>query len=52
LNTTIISQVKDNADSSLKSMIDTRMYWMPENLKYIVFSDVYTQASPSTSKYE
>lgn len=52
LNTTILSQVKSNADGSLKSMIDTRMYGMPENLKYSVFSDVYTQTSPSTSKYE
>lgn len=41
LNDTIIWQVKDNSLSSLKSMIDTRMYWMPEELKPKVFSDIY-----------
>lgn len=45
LNTTILSQVKSNADSSLKSMIETRMYWMPEDLKYDVFADVYKKSA-------
>ena len=49
LNTTILSQVKNNADQSLRSMIDTRMYGMPEDLKYEVFSDVYT-ASPVSNQ--
>lgn len=37
LNTAIISTVKDNAQNGLKSMIDTRMYGMPEELKPKVF---------------
>ena len=37
LNNTIIKQVRDNAQSSIKSMIDTRMYGMPEELKPQVF---------------
>ena len=41
LNTAIISQVKSNALNGIKSMIDTRMYWMPEELKPQVFGDVY-----------
>ena len=48
LNTTILSQVKNNADQSLRSMIDTRMYWMPEDLKYEVFSDVYKATTANT----
>ena len=41
LNTTIVKQVRNNAQDSLKSMIDTRMYWMPEELKPQVFGDIY-----------
>lgn len=48
LNTTILSQVKNNADMSLKSMIDTRMYGMPDGLKEQVFSDVYKKSSAPT----
>ena len=41
LNTALVSQAKNNATSSLKSMIDTRMYWMPEDLKPKIFWDIY-----------
>lgn len=41
LNTAIISTVKENAMNGLKSMIDTRMYGMPEELKPQVFGDIY-----------
>lgn len=50
LNTTILNQVRNNADMSLKSMIDTRMYGMPEELKTQVFSDVYKQSSVPTKE--
>ena len=41
LNTAIISQVRENWMNTLKSLIDTRMYWLPEDLKYAAFEDVY-----------
>lgn len=49
LNNTILNQVRSNADSALKSMIETRTYWMPEEIKYEAFSDVYKKpTSPTT----
>lgn len=41
LNTALVTQAKNNATSSLKSMIDTRMYGMPEDLKPKIFGDIY-----------
>jgi len=37
LNTAIISQVKNTNTNSIRSMIDTRMYGMPEDLKPKIF---------------
>ena len=50
LNNTIIKQVRDNAQSSIKSMIDTRMYGMPEELKPQVFWDIYWTSNISNTK--
>lgn len=50
LNNTIIKQVRDNAQSSIKSMIDTRMYGMPEELKPQVFWDIYWPSNISNTK--
>lgn len=51
LNNTIIKQVKENAMNGIKSMIDTRMYGMPEELKPQVFWDIYwTTPNTASSK--
>jgi len=42
LNTALVEQARNNATSALKSMIDTRMYGLPEDLKPLVFGDIYT----------
>jgi len=52
LNDTIVNQVRDNANTSLKSMIDTRMYWMPDDLKYSVFEDVYWKQQTQSNKQQ
>ena len=53
LNTGIISQVRENGMNTLRALIDTRMYWLPEDLKYAAFEDVYgkktTQATNSST---
>jgi len=43
LNIALINQAKKNTISSIKSMIDTRMYWMPEELKPKIFWDIYKE---------
>lgn len=48
LNMAIVDQARNNATSALKSMVDTRMYGLPEELKPKVFGDVYTTGSTST----
>lgn len=37
LNQALVNQARNNATSSLKSMIDTRMYGMPDSLKPQIF---------------
>ena len=51
LNTAIISTVKENAMNGIKSMIDTRMYWMPEELKPKVFWDIYSKIKTPVDKW-
>jgi len=41
LNKTILNQVKANSQAWLESMVDTRMYGLPEDFKYKVFEDIY-----------
>jgi len=48
LNTALVTQAKNNATSSLKSMIDTRMYWLPTDLKAKVFWDIYKKTPAKT----
>lgn len=48
LNKTIISQVKWNSQAWLESMIDTRMYGLPEDFKYQVFEDIYWKTPTQT----
>lgn len=52
LNMALVWQAKNNATSSLKSMIDTRLYWLPEDLKTKVFWDIYKwEESWNTTEY-
>jgi len=48
LNTALVSQARQNATSALKSMVDTRMYGLPEELKPQVFGDIYDNTPPQT----
>ena len=48
LNKTILSQVKANAQAWLESMIDTRMYWLPESFKANAFKDIYWKTENTT----
>lgn len=48
LNKAIISQVKWNSQAWLESMIDTRMYGLPEDFKYQVFEDIYWKTPTQT----
>ncbi len=50
LNTAIISQVKQNALNGIKSMVDTRMYGMPDELKPKVFGDIYNLKQPTAEQ--
>jgi len=49
LNTALVEQARNNATSSLKSMVDTRMYGLPEELKPEVFGDIYTETTAPQS---
>lgn len=48
LNTAIVSQVKENAMNGIKTMINTRMYWLPEDVKQKAFKDIYWQTQQNT----
>lgn len=51
LNKTIISQVKANSQAGLESMVDTRMYGLPEDFKYKVFEDIYWNKSTTQNTW-
>lgn len=41
LNLSILEQAKNNAYIKLNTIIQNRMYWLPESFKYLAFSDIY-----------